>query len=165
MVPTWRRATWQILARFWLRSTRTLTNLRGSSLEGQGRMPSRIISERAFDFAVRIVRLCDRLWDADRAARKIADQLFDSGTSIGANVFESQGGQTKPDFLARLAISRKESWETIFWLRLAVATSIVTKEAVAWELDEAQQLRAMITAAIKTGQSSDGRGGGWRRLQ
>ena len=96
-------------------------------------MPSRIISERAFDFAVRIVRLCDRLWNADRAARKIADQLFDSGTSIGANVFEAQGGQTKPDFLARLSVSRKESWETIFWLRLAIATSIVTKEAVAWE--------------------------------
>ena len=122
-------------------------------------MASRIISERAFDFAVRIVRLCDRLWSADRAARKIADQLFDSGTSIGANVFEAQGGQTKPDFLARLAISRKESWETIFWLRLAIAASVVTKEAVAWELDEAHQLKAMITAAIKTGQSSDARGG------
>ena len=66
---------------------------------------------------------------------------------------------TKPDFLARLAISRKESWETIFWLRLAIATSIVTKEAVAWELDEAHQLKAMITAAIKTGQGSDARGG------
>ena len=121
-------------------------------------MASRIISERAFAFAIRIVRLCDRLWNADRAARKIADQLFDSGTSIGDNASESQGGQTKADFLARLAISRKESWETIYWLRLAIATSIVTKEAVAWELDEAQQLRAMITAAIKTGQSSDSGG-------
>ena len=84
--------------------------------------------------------------------------MFDSGTSIGANAFESQGGQTKPDFLARLAISRKESWETIFWLRLAIATSIVTKQAVAWELDEAHQLKAMVTAAIKTGQSSEARG-------
>ena len=34
-----------------------------------------------------------------------------------------------------------------------------TKEEVAWELDEAQQLKAMITAAIKTGQSSSWRGG------
>src|SRR4051794_32032911 len=35
MVPTWRRGTWQILARFWLRTVRTLTNLRGSRFEGQ----------------------------------------------------------------------------------------------------------------------------------
>ncbi len=39
------------------------------------------------------------------------------------------------------------------------ATSITTKEEVAWELDEAQQLKAMLTAAIKTGQSSGWRGG------
>src|SRR3954469_6373213 len=35
MVPTWCCATWQILARFWLRTVRTPTNLRGSRLEGQ----------------------------------------------------------------------------------------------------------------------------------
>ncbi len=122
-------------------------------------MASRIISERAFDFACRIVRLCERLWKGGPASRKIADQLFDSGTSIGANSAESQGGQTKPDFVAKLAVSRKESWETIFWLRLAIATQIVTKDEVAWELDEAQQLKAMITSAIKTGQSSSWRGG------
>ena len=72
---------------------------------------------------------------------------------------ESQGGQTKPDFIAKMAIARKESWETIYWLKLAIATSVTTKDEVAWELDEAQQLKAMITAAIKTGQSSNWRGG------
>ena len=122
-------------------------------------MASRIISERTFDFACRIVKLCERMWKGGPASRKIADQLFDSGTSIGANSAESQGGQTKPDFVAKLAVSRKESWETIFWLRLAIATQIVTKDEVAWELDEAQQLKAMITSAIKTGQSSSWRGG------
>jgi len=121
-------------------------------------MESRIISERAFRFACRIVKLCESLWKGGPAARKIADQLFDAGTSIGANSHEAQGGQAKPDFVAKLAISRKESWETIFWLKLAIATSVVTKEAVAWELDEAQQLKAMITQAVKTGQSSNWRG-------
>ena len=121
-------------------------------------MESRIIGERAFRFACRTVKLCERLWSQGHAARKIADQLFDSGTSIGANTAESQGGQTKPDFVAKLAVARKESWETIYWLKLAIATSIVTKDGVAWELDEAQQLRAMITAAIKTGQASSWRG-------
>jgi four helix bundle protein len=121
-------------------------------------MPSRIISERSFEFARRIVTLCETLWRGGTAARKIANQLFDCGTSIGANVEEAEAGQTKKDFLAKLAISRKESRETIYWLRLAVASSVCSKEMVAWELDEAQQLKAMISAAIKTGQSSDSRG-------
>src|SRR5438128_779145 len=133
--------------------------LPGVILEVRFYMPSRIISERAFEFARRTVKLCETLWKRGPAARKVADQLFDSGTSIGANASESQGGQTKPDFLAKLSIARKESWETIFWLQLAIAASVVSKEEVAWELDEAYQLRAMITAAVKTGQSSNWRGG------
>jgi len=103
--------------------------------------------------------LCEKLWGRGRAAGRIADQLFDAGTSIGANAWEAEGGQTKPDFLAKLAVSRKESWETIYWLHLAIASGAATKDEVAWELDEAQQLKAMITAAIKTGQSSKWRGG------
>jgi four helix bundle protein len=120
-------------------------------------MPSRIISERAFEFARRIIKLCGRLWREGPAARRIADQLFDSGTSIGANAEEAQGAQTKPDFIAKLAISRKESREAIYWLRLAIAAGIVAVTDVAWELDEAQQLKAMITQAIRTAQSSSRR--------
>ena len=47
----------------------------------------------------------------------------------------------------------------VYWLKLMIATSITTKDEVSWELDEAQQLKAMITSAIKTGQSSAWRGG------
>ena len=100
-------------------------------------MQSRIISVRAFELARRIVKLCEKLWTRGPAARKIADQLFDAATSIGANAFESQGGQTKPDFSAKLSVSRKESWETIFWLQLGIASGVFSKEEVAWELDEA----------------------------
>jgi len=121
-------------------------------------MPSRIISERAFELARRIVHLCERLWSGGPAARRIADQLFNCGTSIGANAEEAEGAQTKPDFIAKLAVSRKESRESIFWLRLGVATHVTTKDEVAWELDEATQLRAMITQAIRTAQSSPWRG-------
>jgi four helix bundle protein len=121
-------------------------------------MASRIIAVRAFEFACRIIRLCEVVRRRGFAGRKIAEQLFDCGTSIGANSEEAEGGQTKPDFIARLAVSRKESRETIYWLRVAIATGVVTKEEVCWELDEAFQLRAMITQAIKTAQSSSSRG-------
>src|SRR6266852_5588010 len=62
-------------------------------------MASRIIAERTFEFGCRIVKLCERLWNGGPASRKVADQLFDCGTSIGANAEEAQGGQTKADFL------------------------------------------------------------------
>jgi len=122
-------------------------------------MPSPIIADRSFDFAVRIVKLCEHLWEGGRASRRIADQLFDAGTSIGANAEEAEGGQTKPDFIARLAVARKESREIVYWIRLAIRSGVVGAGDVAWELDEAIQLKKMITRAIHTAQSSDWRGG------
>jgi len=91
--------------------------------------------------------------------RHVAWQLMRCGTSIGANAAEAQEAQTKPDFVAKLAVSRKESRETLYWLRLAARVAIVTDEEGAGELDEAMQLRSMIISAIKTAQESPGRRG------
>jgi len=80
------------------------------------------------------------------------------GTSIGANAEEAQDAQTKPDYIAKMSVSRKESRETLFWLRLAVRSEVVAANDVAWELNEAGELRAMIISAIKSAQSSSSRG-------
>jgi four helix bundle protein len=79
------------------------------------------------------------------------------GTSIGSNAEEAQDGQSKPDFIAKLSVSRKEARETIWWLRLALRVGVTTEDEISWELDEADQLRAMIVSAIKTAQSRSSR--------
>ena len=117
-----------------------------------------MICARSFEFAVRIVDLCGRLYYRGPAARQIASQLLRCGTSIGANAEEAQDGQTKPDYLAKMAVSRKESRETTYWLRLAIRSKVVTAEQIAWELNEATELRRMISAAIRTAQSNPNRG-------
>lgn len=81
------------------------------------------IRERAFAFAVRIVKLCKYLEKHSDVAKSVINQLLDAGTSVGANLEEAQGGQTKPDFIHKNAISLKEARESNFWLRLILATS------------------------------------------
>src|SRR5688572_30594288 len=121
---------------------------------------SSIICERAFEFAARILKLCVRLHERGPVARHVASQLMKCGTSVGANAEESQEGQTKPDFIAKLSISRKEARESSYWLRLAIKTEIVDANEVKWELSEARQLLAMIRSAILTARSSEDRGSG-----
>lgn len=122
------------------------------------RMSDSIICERAFEFAVRILRLGDRIWPRSPSARHVAKQVMSSGTSIGSNAEEAQEAQTKADYIAKMSVSRKESRETRYWLRLALRAGVVKQDEVAWELDEVRQLRAMIIAAIKTARLSDRRG-------
>ena len=48
----------------------------------------------------------------------MANQLFRSGTSIGANVREAQNAQSKADFIHKMKIAAKEADETQYWLQL-----------------------------------------------
>lgn len=78
-------------------------------------------------------------------------QLLKSGTSIGANLEEAQGGQTKPDFVTKNAISLKEARESKYWLRVILASYDLERsiqvEALALR-DEAHQLAAIIGSII-----------------
>ena len=53
-------------------------------------------------------------------------QLLRSGTSIGANIAESQQAQSRADFVSKLSISLKETAETKYWLRLLHETDYLS---------------------------------------
>jgi four helix bundle protein len=117
-------------------------------------MTTSIICDRAFEFADRILNLSTRIWDRGPAARHIASQLMRCGTSIGSNAEEAQEGQSKADYIAKMAISRKEARETCWWLRLATKSGVVTSSQIKWEQSEANQLLLMIRATIRRAQAS-----------
>ena len=121
-------------------------------------MTQSIICIRAFGFAVRIVKLCERMAARGFGARHIAHQLIRCGTSIAANAEEAQEGQSKADYIAKMCVSSKEARETGYWLRFAVAVSCVNSGEAEWELKEANELRCMSRAAIRTARSSTDRG-------
>ena len=76
-----------------------------------------VIESKSFSFAVRIVKLCRNL-QSDNKEFVLSKQLLRSGTSIGANVAESQQAQSRADFISKLSIALKEAVETNYWLRL-----------------------------------------------
>ena len=65
---------------------------------------SQLIEEKCMNFSIRIVGLC-RFLNEEKHEYRIADQMFRSGTSIGANVAEAQCAITKSDFVAKTYIS------------------------------------------------------------
>ena len=110
------------------------------------------ITERSFEFAVRVVRRCRFLEKQDRVSRTLANQLLRSGTSVGANIEEAQAGQSKADFTAKMSIARKEARETLYWLRLLKATEIVESDKLNDITKEADELVRILTSIVKTSQ-------------
>ena len=80
------------------------------------------IRERAFSFAVRIVKLCKFLEKHSDVSRNVINQLLDAGTSVGANLEEAKAAQSRADFIHKNCISLKEARESNYWLKLILAT-------------------------------------------
>lgn len=105
--------------------------------------------EKSFLFAVRIVKLCNYLVEKKKAY-SLSKQLLRAGTSIGANLAESQQAQSRPDFISKLSIALKEAVETNYWLRLLHASNYLTDLEFSSIITDCQEIEKMLTSIIKT---------------
>lgn len=107
------------------------------------------ITERTFQFAVRIVKLCQHLDEKPGVSRTLAKQLIRSGTSIGANLEEGKGSQSEADYLTKCSIACKETRETLYWLKLLAASEILPANRLSELTNECDELVAILTSIAK----------------
>ena len=107
------------------------------------------LGERLLIYAARIVKLVASL-PKTPVGRRIGDQLLRSGTSVGANYEEAQGAESKADFTHKLQIALKELRESRYWLRLLAASDTVPPHRLEELIDEATQLRAILSKSVAT---------------
>ena len=103
---------------------------------------------QSMDFAVSIINLVKDLKQKKESI--ISNQIGRSGTSIGANIRESQYAHGKADFIAKLQIALKEANETGYWLELLLNTGYIS-ETEYKSLDTAcASIRVMLIASVRT---------------
>ena len=79
--------------------------------------------------------------------------MLRSGTSIGANVRESEHAQSKADFIHKLSISLKEANETEYWLDLLYETKYITQIEFENLKPKIIELLKLLTSIINTSKS------------
>ncbi len=113
------------------------------------------LPSRTFKFAIRIVHLCRFLNNNQKDIKIISNQLFRSGTSIGANVEEGQGAQSKADFINKYHIALKEARETSYWLRILIETETLPSHQLHPLLEECEEIKKIIGSSLITIKSKD----------
>jgi four helix bundle protein len=108
-----------------------------------------IIENKSYAFAVRIVRLYQHLC-LEKKEYVLSKQVLRCGTSIGANVEEAIGGQSRSDFLSKMSIAYKEARETSYWLRLLKDTDYLTPSQFSNIHSDAEELCRIIASIQKT---------------
>lgn len=85
------------------------------------------IEPRTYRFGVCIAAFCN-YHDVDFGSKtSLFRQLVRSGTSVGANVAEAQGAQSKADFVNKMAIAHKEAKESRYWLGVLMDSGILQR--------------------------------------
>jgi four helix bundle protein len=104
--------------------------------------------KKAYDFAIRTIRTYQYLCDGKREF-VLSKQLLKSGTSIGANIAEANGGISKADFSSKISISYKETLETKYWLSLLKDTNFLDTELYESLFSDADELAKILFTILK----------------
>ncbi|MBI5842501.1 MAG: four helix bundle protein [Chloroflexi bacterium] len=107
------------------------------------------MKKRTKEFAKRVINLCRQLPNT-REARLIGDQLFRSGTSVGANCRAACRGRSKADFVSKLGIVLEEADESLYWLEILAETQIVKADLLEPLMKEADELVAIFVTSLNT---------------
>jgi len=108
------------------------------------------IVSKSYNFALWIVKFYKYYTDKNRTLEAIFKQLLRSGTSIGANVSESQSAFTKKDFIHKMGISLKEARETEYWLKLLNESNTIKKNEYKSLYNYCEEISKLLTTIIKS---------------
>ncbi|MEK7653285.1 MAG: four helix bundle protein [Patescibacteria group bacterium] len=108
-----------------------------------------LIRIKSFSFAVRIVKLSKYL-RKDKREFILSKQILRSGTSIGANIEEAIGGQSRNDFASKISIAYKEARETRYWIELLKETDYLNLKQTQSLLTDCEEPLRIIGSIKKT---------------
>lgn len=113
----------------------------------------RILMPKSLAFAKRIV-FAYRYLSEEKKEYVLSKQMLRSGTSIGANIAESQYGSSRKDFLNKLYIALKECAETLYWLELLYSCDYISRteyDSLHSDCEELRKLLSSITKSVRDG--------------
>ena len=105
---------------------------------------------KSYAFAIRIVKMFLHFTESDWKLQAIYKQVLRSGTSISANVHESEFAQSASDFASKLHIALKEANETMNWLNLLHDTGFLSDKEFESISSDCSEVIALLVASIKT---------------
>ena len=118
-------------------------------------MADNVVLNKSTEFAIRVVKLYRHLRD-EKKEYVLSKQLMRCGTSIGANIHEAQAGQSKADFIAKMAIASKEARESKYWIDLLIKTDYLNKndKHVQTLVMEIGEIVRLLTSIVKSSQEN-----------
>lgn len=112
-------------------------------------MKTNELLEKCEKFSLFVIDLYTKL-KKHKIGQILGMQLLNSGTSIGANVEEAQGAESKADFIHKISVAYKEARESGYWLRLIIKGKLMLFEEIDKVYKEREELVKILNSILKT---------------
>ncbi|NHM06741.1 four helix bundle protein [Flavobacterium sp. CYK-4] len=116
-------------------------------------MKRNVVKEKSFLFALDVIQIYKKL-SYEKKEFVMSKQLLRCGTSIGANIWESECAQSKADFVSKLSIALKEANETDYWFELLYISGFINHEDFKNIKPKISEQLKLLTSIINTSKSS-----------
>lgn len=107
-----------------------------------------IIVQKSYTFALAIIQLYKTL--SDKKEYVLSKQVLRCGTSIGANIHEAVGSESKKDFVHKLGVALKEARETSYWLNLLKDSDYIENDLFASLIPNCNEIIKILNSIILT---------------
>jgi four helix bundle protein len=106
------------------------------------------LENRTFNFTKEVIEFLKKV-PRNFINNEILKQIIRSSGSVGANYIEANESLSKKDFIMRIKICRKETKETIYWLKLLDLGNADMQLKCKSLFDEATQLTKIFSAIVQ----------------
>ena len=111
------------------------------------------LTKKSYLFGVRIVKMVKYIKCTPKEYGML-NQVFRSGTAIGALASEAAYAQSPADFVNKLSVAQKECNETLYWLNILKDTEYLQEKEYESMNADCREILALLVSSIKTTKSN-----------
>jgi four helix bundle protein len=107
------------------------------------------IRDRTFEFACRVVKFCEKLYEDGGVGRVMVPQLVNCSTSMAAMLEEARAAESRRDFISKCSVSLKETREAHLRLRICERCQTGPVEEARLLVQEANALVSIVGTIVR----------------
>ena len=116
-------------------------------------MSKSIVLEKAFQFALRIVKL-NRYLIEEKKKYVLSKELLTAGTHIGKHIKEAVNAESRQTFVQEMGIARRKASETEYWLELLFQADLLSEKQFDSNEKDREEIIKLLTSIVKTSKES-----------
>lgn len=108
------------------------------------------LRESTIEFAIEVSDICENI----SGCAIYTNQLIRCSSSVGANIYEAKYAQSRADFVHKLEIALKESYESEYWIELLFRKNKLSEIQYKKLMSKCGSIRRRLISSVTTAKNN-----------